>query len=67
MADFNLLIYDLRGNAVLKISSENTISKDNAERQFTWTPDKSISSGIYFVKAIFENNRTTSRRIVYIK
>ncbi|RKZ28823.1 hypothetical protein DRQ26_00325 [bacterium] len=67
MADLNLLIYDLRGNAILNIYLENTISKDNAERQFTWTPDKSISSGIYFVKAIFENNRTISRRIVYLK
>jgi len=55
-------IYDLRGNLVKRISS----SKEKAPGKFVWMPDGDVSSGIYFVRALF-NNRTISKRVVLIK
>jgi hypothetical protein len=34
--------------------------------EFTWTPEKSIGSGVYLVRARF-GDRETTKRVVYLK
>lgn len=50
----DIAIFDLRGNVVYASSIPHTISiplGQDGVRGFVWTPDKTISSGIYFVRA----------------
>ena len=42
------------------------------EREFTWTPDASLGSGVYFVRARFDSaqrpeGQTVTKPIVYLK
>ncbi len=71
-------IYNLRGNIVngglqpfvrnsgLKPAVDAT-TQSSTNRTFTWTPDKNIPSGIYFVRARTGDWQTTTKRIVYLK
>ncbi len=71
-------IYDLRGNVVngglqpfvrnsgLK-PAVDTAARSSAYLTFIWTPDKTISSGIYLVKATAQNGETITKKIVYLK
>ena len=71
-------IYDLRGNVVFTNAmgarsprpmqkGAETAPLQNGARTFTWTPDQSIASGIYLVRATTDDGRTTTKRIVYLK
>jgi len=76
-----IAIYDLRGNLISTpfgadaplsplSRGTNEQSASGASRGFVWTPDKSISSGIYFVKATISQQATSvvcTKRIVYLK
>ncbi len=78
-ADANIEIYDLRGNIVnggLQPFVQNsglepavdTTAQSSAYCAFTWTPGKTISSGIYFVRAIEPTTSVVSTKgIVYLK
>ncbi|MCD6595217.1 hypothetical protein J7L68_06045 [bacterium] len=53
---------------------ERSPDRDNRHREmsptirtFIWHPDKSISSGIYFVRARMADGWTITKRIVYLK
>ncbi len=79
----NIKVYDLRGNVVycrrgLPTSITSNTSNDNSlknrhlemsptSRTFVWTPEKNISSGIYFVRAKFDDGTTLTKRIIYSK
>ena len=71
-------IYDLRGNVICHppVSGKAgaiPINKGDSEivaplsRGIVWTPDASISSGVYLVKATMKNGATTTKRIVYLR
>ncbi len=73
-----IAIYDLRGNMVFTNTvgarsprpmqeGTETVPLQNRTRTFIWMPDKSISSGIYFVRVETENGNLAAKRIVYIK
>ncbi len=62
----DIAIYDSRGNVVDEQLTANKEQGNNA-RTFIWMPDKSVSSGIYFVKVATENNNFIMKRIVYLK
>lgn len=57
-------ICDLRGNVVINGWLQSTA---NCIRKFIWTPDGSIPSGVYLVKAKTRDGGTISRRIAYLK
>ena len=66
-------IYDLRGNVVWKANlsdSKERLQRDAKHRwssgTLVWTPDKSISSGIYLIKATI-NDQTITKRVILIK
>jgi len=49
-------------------------SRNDAKTEFIWQPDESLGSGVYLVRARFDDHRslsgaetTTSKRIVYLK
>jgi len=56
-------IYDLRGN-VVGATQQNG---DASHRPYIWTPDATISSGIYLVRAITEDGQTITKRVIYLK
>jgi len=66
-------IFDLKGNVVWVVGDERlAVSDDNRQpptsnREFIWTPDESITSGIYLVKARTKDRQTTSTRVVYLR
>ncbi|RLF62718.1 MAG: hypothetical protein DRN33_05265, partial [Thermoplasmata archaeon] len=65
-------IYDLRGNVVGATPRGRSIEKYPhgdvpTSRRFIWTPDKSISSGIYFVSATMSGDTYITKRIMYLK
>ena len=77
-----IAIYDIRGNLIcrrgLPTSNTSNTSIDNSsgnrhqemsptEYRFIWTPDKSVPSGIYFIKAITPDRLSIIERIVYIR
>ncbi len=80
--DAKVEIFDLRGNRICtndvgarhsnkniqsdEQSTENALPLQNGGHTFTWTPDESISSGIYIVKTSI-NEQTITKRIVYLK
>ncbi len=78
-AGTDVKIYDLRGNIVFTNAvgarsprpmqkGAETVSLQNGTRTFIWTPDKSISSGVYLVKAFEQTNSVVcTKRIVYLK
>ena len=57
-------IYDLQGNMVYKFPIRST---SDARRIIIWHPDKTITSGIYFVRATINNGRIMTKQIVYLK
>jgi len=59
-------IYDLNGKCVGAGLAPAQQQGDRKSRPYIWTPDKSITSGIYFVKATIENE-TITKRIVLMK
>jgi len=59
-----------RNRAPAKVSGgswTNEQSTGGASRRFIWTPDKSIASGIYLVRATTQDGQTITKRIVYLK
>ncbi len=71
-------IYNLRGNVVYKSNLSDQQGSDISQSRraewssgmLVWTPDKSISSGIYFVRATIMQQATSvvcTKRIVYLK
>jgi len=68
-------IFDLQGNVVAgngerfaKSDKQRPITDNRTQRtEFIWTPDESISSGIYLVRAITEDGSTETKRIVYLR
>ncbi|RKZ24702.1 hypothetical protein DRQ29_07520, partial [bacterium] len=72
----NIAIYDVNGNVVGSRHALTDISADvktgdarvaPTNRKFIWTPDKSIPSGIYFVRATMNDGQMITKRIVYLK
>ena len=68
-----IAIYDLRGNIVCELASSGGKSSYLSEkihwngRQFIWTPDKTISSGVYLVRATMNNELIDAKKIIYLK
>lgn len=68
-------IYNLQGNIVgsrlastdIAPYTETGDASIASTRTFTWHPDKTISSGIYFVRARIENGNFITKRVVYLK
>jgi len=65
-------IFDLRGNVVAVSDGRLAVSNDNRQpttdnREFIWTPDETIASGLYLVRARTEDGQTTVKRIVYLQ
>ncbi len=68
-------IYDLRGNVVGSRLASTDIAADTETgdasiaptRTFIWTPDKSIASGVYLIRATMNDGRTTTKRVILIK
>ena len=63
-------IYDLQGNVVGAMPASTDIAADaetGDAHTFIWTPDKSVPSGIYLVKARMENGQEITKRIIYLK
>ncbi len=60
-----------RDDAMVAAGSEGQSPSPSGEgyrmRGFTWTPDQSISSGLYFVRATMADGGTITKRIVYLK
>ncbi|MCD6531735.1 T9SS type A sorting domain-containing protein [bacterium] len=52
-------IYNLEGNLVCKPAVGG--------QKIIWSPEKSISSGIYLIRAVFPNGGTAVKRVVYVK
>ncbi len=77
LVDGTVEIYDLRGNLVAtpypagaEFVPLNKRDRNLALDKFQgviWTPDKSIASGIYFVRAQMDDGRTTTKRVILIK
>ena len=69
----SIAIYDVRGNVVVNeplshsVKGTDELSIGEASRGFIWTPDASVSSGIYFVRAAMSDGQTITKRIVYLK
>ncbi|MCD6594222.1 T9SS type A sorting domain-containing protein [bacterium] len=60
-------VYDIRGNIVGATRRVAQQKGDASHRPYIWTPDQSISSGIYFVRATMGDGRTITKRIAYIR
>ncbi len=68
-------IYDLQGNVVGSRCASTDIAADTETgdasiaptRTFIWTPDETIPSGIYLVKARTADGNFTTKRIFYLK
>jgi len=69
-AGTEIKIFDLRGTLRLLSVPDAPLSLGETEmtntRTFIWHPDKSIASGIYFVRASIEG-QTIVKRIIYLK
>ena len=59
-------IYDLRGNIVGTTRWVAQQKGDATHRPYIWSPDESITSGVYLVRARM-GDETISKRIVYLK
>lgn len=71
-----IAIYDLAGNVVASIdanahlsslSKETDPSESNGQRVIIWTPDKSLPSGIYLIRANFSNGQTATKKALYLR
>ena len=60
-----LEIYDLQGRVISK--GIQPFTESQGKRTFIWQPDKTIRSGIYFVKATMEDGRKRIKRMVLVK
>ena len=66
-------IYDLRGNVVVAVGVRVSLMKPHDEKGFDssnpyiWTPDETIASGIYIVKARTADGGTAMKRVVYLR
>ncbi|MCD6595755.1 T9SS type A sorting domain-containing protein, partial [bacterium] len=68
-------VYDIRGNIIatpFNIQAQQGIAegKESCARkthEVCWTPDETISSGIYFVKAKTDDGHSISKKIIYLK
>jgi len=82
----NIEIFDINGRRIAELSSGETLGDGfpvppangrgdlaPTTRQFIWQPDKNIGSGVYLVRARFDNRSlsgaeaTTTKRLVYLK
>ena len=77
-AGAELEIYDLRGTlrlrsvpdaavAELAEASDGSTGSPTNTRTFIWTPDETIASGIYIVKARTEDGGTAMKRVVLVR
>ena len=76
-AGAEIKIYDLRGNLISTPypAGAGFVPLDKGDRNLAsdrfqgviWQPDESVPSGIYLVRAIFNDGRVASKRIVYLK
>ena len=67
-----IAIYDLHGNVICRFDGYRADCDANADfipgqYIFQWHPDEKISSGIYLVRIVFGDERTFSKRIVYVR
>ncbi len=62
-----LKVFDIRGNVVGATRRVAQQKGHASHHPYIWTPDETISSGIYFVRATMEDGRTITKRIVYIR
>ena len=65
-------IFDLSGKCVWanNVGATRRVAQqkgDAAHRLYTWTPDKSIPSGVYLIKACTANGMEITKRVVYIR
>ena len=67
LVDATVEIYDIRGNVVGATRQVAQQKGDASHRPYIWMPDKTIASGIYFVRATLNDERTITKRIVYLK
>lgn len=71
-ADAKIEIYDLKGNIIKKFGSalaNELIVREqiyDSNQLYIWTPGRSVSSGIYLIRAMV-GDRIMTKRIVFIK
>jgi hypothetical protein len=65
-------IFDLSGKCVCSLrqaqgtgSGNRSVSLSN--RSYIWSPDKTVASGVYFVRATTKDGQTISKRIIYLR
>ena len=73
----NIEIYDLQGDMVycrrgLLTSNDDLLKNRHREmsptsRTFIWTPNETIASGIYFVRATMKDGQSITKKIFYLK
>ena len=61
--NINIDVFDVQGRFIYKIA-EKVFEKGNFE--ILWEVDKQINSGVYFVRASYEN-KTKTQKILYLK
>ena len=76
-ASLRIEIYDLRGNLIATPYPDRSgfvpLNKGDSEiakqssRGFIWHPDEKVSSGVYLVRAVMNNRKTATKRVVYLK
>jgi len=64
-------VFDVNGRKIVE-SPLAPLNKGGAEcnevgGSFTWTPDETVGSGVYLVRARFEGGETATKRVVYLK
>ncbi|MCK5833300.1 T9SS type A sorting domain-containing protein [bacterium] len=80
---FNIEVFDISGRSVVDLTKNETApsklaSTSNTKRtgdaeaayiicKFTWTPNASISSGVYLIRAKMGFNTSITKRVIFIK
>ena len=60
-AGTKIAIYDLNGKLI------DDFKHHTPATEFIWTPDKTVGSGVYLVKAMTEDGKQITKRIVYLR
>ena len=63
----NIEIFDLNGKSVGVGLAPTQHQGDHEGRPYIWTPDKSISSGVYLIRATAQDGQIAAKRVVYLK
>ncbi len=65
-ADADVEIYDVEGRLVYKNRSPY-IGEHSGIRYITWSPDASVPSGAYLIRAVNSNGQSITKKVIYLK